>query len=281
MTSQGTLAIDRQDAPALREAQALLSLLQEVARTLPTALPADVPHLDAARERIYAGLPAVSGEPLISGGILAGNSQAFLAPLERHDGAVGRTARTLATSLDAAGAAIPWDELAAVALAGDWEAVESLVAPHGVDAHALGTVLDWAVRPVLQAGRVCLDALAKERRHQRGRCWCCGALPGLAERHSASGEDARMLRCLRCLAGWSFPVLACPACGTRDHRQLGYLHAEGELEIRRVERCDACSFYVKGVATLSALSADDLLRMDLTTTALDVLAAKRGYWRAS
>src|SRR5690606_22977358 len=164
-------------------------------------------------------------------------------------------------------------------VAGEFGALSAMPLPRATDSRFLATLLDWAVRPVLTCASARVAPLLDEPRRETGRCPSCGALPGLAELRGSKDDHARVLRCLRCQGAWRWPMLACPACEEREHRQLGYLHGEGELEYRRVERCDRCRFYVKALAALSPLAADDLLRADLDSVALDVVAAERGYWR--
>jgi FdhE protein len=93
-------------------------------------------------------------------------------------------------------------------------------------------------------------------------------------------EHERWLHCGRCGTGWAFPRVRCPSCGESDHERLGYLHAAGEGEYRRVEVCDGCGCYVKSVALLDPPDADRLLELDLETAALDFVALESGYTRA-
>ncbi len=103
----------------------------------------------------------------------------------------------------------------------------------------------------------------------------CGAWPSLGEFRGL--EQVRFLRCGLCAMSWEFPRLQCPFCGNDDHRQLGYLHQEGEESKHRVATCDACRGYIKMVATLGPLEPVRLLVMDVATLPLDLVAAERGY----
>jgi formate dehydrogenase maturation protein FdhE len=67
-------------------------------------------------------------------------------------------------------------------------------------------------------------------------------------------------------------------CGNRDHRQLGYLHAEGEEGKERAATCDVCGGYVKMVSSLSALAGPQLLVADVATLHLDLAATERGFF---
>ena len=59
-----------------------------------------------------------------------------------------------------------------------------------------------------------------------GYCPVCGCWPKLGEFRGL--EQTRWLRCGLCAAEWEVPRVRCFFCGTRDHRQLGYLHLDGE-----------------------------------------------------
>ncbi|HVE80200.1 MAG TPA: formate dehydrogenase accessory protein FdhE, partial [Gemmatimonadaceae bacterium] len=145
------------------------------------------------------------------------------------------------------------------------------------DESALATVADYAVRPALRRAAVALDAVVRGSRWTRGECPVCGAPPLLAELGGADAE--RTLRCGRCAAAWVFPRVGCPACGTRDHTVLGYLHGEGEDAYRRADWCRGCGSYVKAIAVLAPLGPDALLEEDLASAGLDLVAIDRGFHR--
>ena len=108
-----------------------------------------------------------------------------------------------------------------------------------------------------------------------GFCPVCGSWPLLGEFRGL--EQTRFLRCGLCAAGWEFPRLRCPFCGTADHRQLGYFYAEAEEGKYRAATCAVCRGYVKMVSVLGELPPPRLLVMDLATMHLDLVAADRGY----
>lgn len=269
-------------ATAVQHAQALLGQLEQVRRSIEVQLPPDVPNLDAARERLHVGIPALAGEALLMDGrALERNLRRFLDCLSQRDDGVGNRAAALAHAVLGYAGSLPWDDLAAIALAGEWNALSDMAPLAGADHATLATLLDWAARPSLIAGSARISVLLNERRRETGPCPCCGTLPGLAELRGTKDESARVLRCLRCAAAWRWPMLACPSCRERDHRQLGYVHGEGEFEYRRAECCRTCGFYVKAVATLMPIAVDDLLRTDLASAGLDEVTSDRGYWRSA
>jgi FdhE protein len=162
------------------------------------------------------------------------------------------------------------------ALAGQPEAVYARAEGLGLDAALLASTLRLALFPVLSRWAAELAGLRRGTAWGHGYCPTCGSWPLLAEFRGL--EQIRFLRCGLCASEWEFPRLLCPFCGNRDHRRLGYFHAEGEESSRRAATCDDCGGYVKTVATLAALSESALLVADLATLHLDLAAAERGYF---
>jgi formate dehydrogenase accessory protein FdhE len=220
---------------------------------LKAQLPNGVPDPDAAQVRLTEGIPALAAEPLVDWPTMAANAQTF-----------GADINNLVSTYDR-------DALVEAALAGSWDMLDGRA--------DVITLLDYAVRPALRAGYVTVRHLITALDWTRGTCPACGALPLLAELRAAKDGNSRILRCGRCTAAWSFARLACPACNERDHEQLRYVHVAGEVERRRAECCVTCGFYVKAVARLDALGADELFELDLETVGLDALAIDAGYHR--
>lgn len=256
------------------------AMLRTLATALPEAtLPAGVPHLGAVEARLQGGLPALEGEPLLTGAALLLNVELLATALGSSSAPELRTVpRTLERSLPSAA-----DELAAAAQSGSWSAIGALAERIGLESDAVITLVDHATRPALRAGaRAVHEVVAKSSWH-RGTCPVCGAAPLLAEIRgggaSGGAEHERVLRCGRCLTAWSFQRLRCVSCGETNHRQLAYLHGAGEENFRRAEVCSTCRGYLKSVAVLAALDLYELLAADLATAALDVAALERGFHR--
>ena len=235
--------------------------------TLATALPEVVLRDEAlnpaaAEARLDAGIPAFEGEPLIPpDGLLAG-----ILALRRALAGVGSTVDEIDTRFVGENA----DKLAAMSRAGTWDLIPE----------PLLTLADFAARPYLRAGARLLREVVERRRWTRGTCPACGAPPLLAELRpngSAGAEGERVLRCARCLTGWSYPRLRCSGCGESDHRRLSYLHAKGEEAYRRAEVCSSCRTYLKTIAVLAPLSLSEMLNADLATAALDLGAMELGF----
>ena len=166
---------------------------------------------------------------------------------------------------------LDWDRLAAVALTGRCDGLGSL------DADAAPALLELAVRPVLRAAAYEVRPILTEAEWRRGTCPACGAPPLLSV--TTGKEASRFLLCGRCGTSWSWPRGRCAACGESDHHRLGYLHAPGEGDYRRIEVCDTCRGYLKTISVLDLPDTDGVLRVDLETAALDFIALDSGYTR--
>ncbi|MDQ7029315.1 MAG: formate dehydrogenase accessory protein FdhE [Ardenticatenia bacterium] len=139
----------------------------------------------------------------------------------------------------------------------------------GVDALMLNALMPWLER----ASEALLPRLPV-RRWQRGYCPVCGGFPDFAVVRSAR---TRTLLCGRCSARWPFPTNQCPFCGEQAPDQLGYY--TDEHEVYRVDVCDSCGHYMKGV---DGRRYQGVLRPEverLLTPGLDLWAVQEGYTR--
>jgi FdhE protein len=260
--------------PELIAAEAMLRTL---ASAVPEAtLPAGVPHLGAVEARLASGVPALEGEPLLAGAELLANVRALATALQSVVPGIGDLPEALRRSLCGNDA----DELARVAVAGEWSIAGEAAIRCGLEPDVVVTLLDYAARPALRAGARAVHDLVAQSGWKRGTCPSCGAAPQLAELHgSFDAIGQRVLRCGRCLTGWPFPRLGCPACGETNHQQMAYLHGAGEDAFRRADVCVSCRQYLKSIAVLSPLGLTELLEMDLATAALDFAAMEQGFHR--
>jgi FdhE protein len=276
--------------PTLTEARNELARLarERPARGQPASVLADViPWLfvDAVREsppeltateavaKLDSGIPLLRGERLdLDAGAFRRRWRGICAAVRRHR--QGEAARELAKALRPNG--LDAAEMTQEVLAGRPEAVHARAAALGLDPALTATVLRWTLFPVLGHVRAALDPFFARTRWGRGCCPACGSWPLLGEFRGL--EQTRFLRCGLCAAAWEFPHLTCPFCGERDHRQLGYLHVEGEEGKERAATCDACQGYVKMISSLSALAGPQLLVADVATLHLDLAAAERGFF---
>ena len=110
------------------------------------------------------------------------------------------------------------------------------------------------------------------------RCPFCGGMPQVSflkiqEATSESGN--RDLVCATCTINWSFRRVACAYCGEERPTKLCYFHTPAYDHIR-VEACDTCKRYIKGV-DLTRLGFAVPLVDEVAAAALDVWSQKHGY----
>ena len=154
--------------------------------------------------------------------------------------------------------------------------VDALARTAGTEPQPVRVAGQMAALPLLQT---CGRSLAPElpAAWWEGYCPLCGAWPVLAEYTGL--ERKRQLRCGRCGTGWAVPALRCVFCAETDHENLGYLAPEEDEQMRRVEVCQTCKGYLKGLTTVRPLAPWAILLDDLMTVPLDVAALERGYHR--
>ena len=156
--------------------------------------------------------------------------------------------------------------------------LDALAAAAGSEAQAVRVVGQMAAVPLLQA---CARGLASQipASWWEGYCPVCGAWPVVAEYTGL--ERKRQLRCGRCGTGWAIPLLRCVFCDEIEHDNLAYLTPEEGEQTRRIEVCQTCKGYLKGVTTVRPSATWSILIDDLMTVHLDVAALERGYQRPS
>jgi FdhE protein len=110
------------------------------------------------------------------------------------------------------------------------------------------------------------------------RCPFCGGMPQvsfLKIRDPTSESGNRNLVCATCTTNWSFRRVACAYCAEERPTKLGYFHTP-EYDHIRVEACDTCKHYIKGV-DLTRLGFAVPLVDEVAAAALDVWAEEHGY----
>lgn len=119
-----------------------------------------------------------------------------------------------------------------------------------------------------------------DRDLERGenRCPFCGGraqVSLLRTRDSSAEGGGRELLCSTCLNAWTFKRVLCANCGEERPAMLGYFHTP-EYDHVRVEACDTCKHYVKGV-DLTRLGLAVPLVDEVAAASLDVWAHEHGY----
>ncbi|HBB89298.1 MAG TPA: hypothetical protein DC047_16965 [Blastocatellia bacterium] len=116
--------------------------------------------------------------------------------------------------------------------------------------------------------------LAGSERH----CPFCGGNPQVSFLQSKEGNSEsgnRDLICATCLASWEFRRVVCANCGEERPAQLGYFHTP-DYDHVRIEACDTCKHYIKGV-DLTRLGFAVPLVDEVAAAPLDVWARAHGY----
>jgi FdhE protein len=95
----------------------------------------------------------------------------------------------------------------------------------------------------------------------------------ISEQGSESGN--RNLVCATCLSSWTFRRVVCAFCLEERPFKLSYFNTE-EYAHMRIEACDTCKHYIKGV-DLTRLGYAVPLVDEVAAAALDLWAAEKGY----
>jgi FdhE protein len=254
----------------------LAGLAGELAEALPALYAEPIHDTPPVITATDADASLAGAVPLLKGATTALDTVAFGRRWRRITTALGRR-RPDALKLVAG--AVPdkidptW--LWTAVLAGRPQVIHERAEALGLDVPLTASVAWLTLFPVLSHFRAGLDTVLRGSSWKEGYCPCCGGWPKLGEYRGV--EQTRVLRCQLCAGEWTFPRLGCPFCGCADHRQLGYLHVEGEEGKERASTCEECRHYVKMLSTLSPLSPPGTLVADLATLHLDLAAADRGY----
>jgi FdhE protein len=120
-------------------------------------------------------------------------------------------------------------------------------------------------------------ALSKNARAEN-RCPYCFGKPQVSflkitEAGSESGN--RNLVCATCLSSWEFRRVVCASCGEERPAKLSH-YQTNEYEHVRIEACESCKQYIKGI-DLTRLGFAVPLVDDIATAALDLWATEHGF----
>ena len=109
-------------------------------------------------------------------------------------------------------------------------------------------------------------------------CPFCGGLPQLSflqSKESSTESGNRDLLCSTCLTSWEFRRVVCASCGEERPAKLGYFHSP-EFDHIRIEACDSCKHYLKGI-DLTRLGLAVPLIDEIYAAPLDLWAREHGY----
>lgn len=109
------------------------------------------------------------------------------------------------------------------------------------------------------------------------RCPRCGGKPQLSflQNKEAAESGNRDLICAKCLWSWAFRRVVCANCGEEDPAKLAYFQSPS-IDHVRVEACDTCKHYLKGV-DLTRLGLAQPLVDEVAAAPLDLWATEHGY----
>ncbi|MBT9253306.1 MAG: formate dehydrogenase accessory protein FdhE [Brockia lithotrophica] len=264
----------KEDEGFARLREAYVDLLEVYAAHLFTASVPRVPA-EEVQAQLRAGTPLLRG---IEARVDFSHAESLLPSVAAWEGFSEEVRASLQEVL---GRTSPEEReaLLAAAWAGDGAAIHKMAERLEVQPKALEAWLFFALYPTRVAVREAW--LGKERvpleAWGHGSCPFCGALPHLGEFVGDRGE--RILRCPSCGAAWEFPRLRCPACGEDDPNRLEVLFFAVDRDKVRVDVCERCGHYVKGIPALELSDPYGLLLLDAFTYPLDVAAEEEGYGR--
>jgi FdhE protein len=122
-----------------------------------------------------------------------------------------------------------------------------------------------------------ISQLAKAPMSER-RCPFCNGKPQLSvlQNKEAGAESGnRDLICAKCLTTWPFRRAVCAHCGEEQPAKLAYFQSSTHNHVR-VEACDTCSHYLKGI-DLTRLGNAEPLVDEIAAAPLDLWAIEHGY----
>lgn len=147
----------------------------------------------------------------------------------------------------------------------------------GLTSDLLGFVAAIVLRPPLESYLSRARQAFKDEYWDSGHCPFCGSPPAWGD---IQEDGKRWLCCALCGGSWTIGRIRCPFCDNRNAKTLTRLAAEGGEEGYLIEACDLCFGYLKGVDRRVRWNAASPLVEDWGTPHLDLIALRRGYWRA-
>jgi FdhE protein len=131
-------------------------------------------------------------------------------------------------------------------LEGNEAIFENIAEKLEVEKQILGLITYHSLKPSIctVAGQLAAY-LKKGEPWLKGYCPICGSAPILS---ILEGEGARSLICSFCWHQWTAKRVYCPFCDNSDDKDLHYIFAEEEKDLR-VDLCNKCKKYIKTIDT--------------------------------
>lgn len=201
----------------------------------------------------------------------------FLELARQQQDPLKSAAKTIADALD--NGELDLDAAFKAHLEGDSKILDAWAERTPEAPRAMAFLVQSSLMPSLAA---VADALAPERKAlgawQFGHCPTCGSLPLIGALEEKEGH--RHFTCSFCQTDYKARRLGCPVCNEQDFEKVSFFIVEEEPGFR-VDVCKSCKRYMK-VADFRKLDRRSLPLMDdLASLALDILAAQKGYSRAT
>jgi FdhE protein len=186
--------------------------------------------------------------------------------------ALADAAGTLLQALGAAPSAA--DALFDAMLEQDDAQFEKAAGRIAVDSRILGFFTYSSMRPSLVSTAEMLSVTAEKLAPwDKGYCPICGSPPGLS---FFDGDGRRFLACSFCGHPWPMRRVVCAFCENTDSDTLGY-HYSGDEDAYRIDVCDGCRKYLKGVDTRRLQHPFYPPLEQVATLHLDIKADEMGY----
>lgn len=123
-----------------------------------------------------------------------------------------------------------------------------------------------------------LHPMSRNLTSAENRCPVCAGRPQvscLSVKESSGDGGGRDLICSSCLTNWPFRRVVCVNCGEERPAKLACFQAP-EYDYVRVEACDSCGYYLKGV-DLTRFGFAVPLVDEVAAAPLDLWAQEHGY----
>lgn len=158
-------------------------------------------------------------------------------------------------------------------LASDGETLSTLSETIGISTGHLIMFAFLSMSPVIETGAGQLTVYLKDRSHDKGYCPVCGNYPDL---FFLDDTGKRHLKCSFCSHCWEVGRMGCVICENNDPDTRQYFFSPEEKEYR-VDVCEVCRKYIKGVDTRH-LDRAFFPKLELVATMhLDIKAGEAGY----
>ncbi|MCF8087539.1 MAG: formate dehydrogenase accessory protein FdhE [Desulfotignum sp.] len=155
----------------------------------------------------------------------------------------------------------------------DGEMLSSFSETIGIRSEHLIMFTYLSMAPCVETCAEQLSRYLENRSHGKEYCPICGNLPDL---FFLDDNGKRHLKCSFCSHSWEVDRMGCLFCDSKDPELHPYFFSPEEKEYR-VDVCDACRKYIKGVDTRH-LDRPFVPKIELVATLhLDIKAKEAGY----